>query len=195
MLYTAAVEKRLLKSSSKLASASIEMFRNILPVVSRQSIRHYQLPAKHAKKVIPVYPPAEPVSNPLVINELSATDLAKLDPSGAKRNLISANSETRISAGDVVRVVYDSKKCNYDNFMGYVLSVDRKKLVQDASLLLRDHINKTSVEMRVPIFSPLVERIDLIRKSDGRRRRNKHYYIRNTRLDVGDLDANMRKKK
>ena len=53
---------------------------------------------------------------------------------------------------------------------------------------------KTMVEMRIPIFSPLIERIDVLRKSDGKRKRNKHYYIRNTRLDVGDLEAGLKKR-
>lgn len=94
-----------------------------------------------------------------------------------------------------MRVVYDSKKCSNDNFVGYVISVDRKKYDQDASLLLRNQIAKTYVELRVPVFSPLVERIDLLRKNNGKRKRNKHYYIRGTKLDVPDLEAGMRKKK
>lgn len=166
-----------------------------LPLFSRQFARLYQLPAKSSRQVLPVYAPAEPVSKPLLVNKLAELDLEKLDPSGIKRKLISKKNEQRLRAGDVVRVVYNSNKCNYDNFIGYILSLDRKELVQDASLLLRDHINKTCIEIRVPVFSPLVERIDVIRKADGRRQRNKHYYIRNTKLDVGDLDANMRKKK
>lgn len=118
----------------------------------------------------------------------------KLDPNGWRRKIIS-KSKNSLNAGDVVRVVYDAEKCSYDNFVGYVLSVDRKRLIQDASVLLRNQIAKTSVEVRVPIFSPLVERIDVLRKSDSRRKRNKHYYIRGTKLDVGDLEAGLRKKR
>ncbi|BAO41764.1 54S ribosomal protein IMG1 [Kluyveromyces marxianus] len=171
------------------------MFRKTLPVLLKQAVRRYQLPAKAEKKIIPVYPPVERVSNPLVIKTLAEKDLKVLDPNGVKTELISRKNPNCLRAGDVVRVVYDSTKCNYDTFTGYILAVDRKPLVQDSSILLRDHIYKTCVEMRVPIFSPLVERIDLIRRADGRRGRNKHYYIRNTRLDVGDLAASMRKKK
>lgn len=161
----------------------------------RQSVRSYQLPVKAGKKIIPVYPPIEKRSTPLVIKTLANQDLSQLDPNGVKTELVSKKNPDRLRAGDVLRVVYNSNKCNYDNFTGYVLAVDRKPIIQDTSILLRDYIYKTCVEMRVPIFSPLVERIDLIRRADGKRRRSKHYYIRNTRLDVGDLEASMRKKK
>ncbi|QEU59051.1 Img1 [Kluyveromyces lactis] len=171
------------------------MFKRLLPTVIRQSVRSYQLPAKSGRKIIPVYPPVERISSPLVVKTLADHDLKQLDPTGVKTEMVSKKNPNRLRAGDVLRVVYDSKKCNYDSFTGYVLSVDRKPIVQDTSILLRDYIYKTCVEMRVPIFSPLVERIDLIRRADGKRRRSKHYYIRNTRLDVGDLEASMRKKK
>lgn len=121
--------------------------------------------------------------------------MKKLDPEGWKRQLISKNAHQSLRAGDVVRVVYDRSKCSYDSFIGYVLSVNHKELIQDSSLLLRNQISKTPVEMRVPVFSPLIERIDLLKKTDGKRQRNRHYYIRGTKLDVGDLDAGLRKRK
>ncbi|SCU87876.1 LAMI_0D07844g1_1 [Lachancea mirantina] len=159
-----------------------------------RAVRHYQI-LSGSRKVLPVYPPAEKKSSSNLLSRLSALDQNALDPQGWRRKLISGQPDETTRAGDVVRVVYDSNKCNYDNFVGYVLAVDRKSMTQDASLLLRNQVAKTFVEVRVPIFSPIIQRIDILRKSDGRRKRNKHYYIRGTKLDVGDLEAGLRKRK
>ncbi|GAV53876.1 hypothetical protein ZYGR_0AK03780 [Zygosaccharomyces rouxii] len=157
-------------------------------------VRTYQVPAT-TRKVIPVYPPVEQRQKPNLLKTLTDVDIQRLDPQGWKRQLVSKKARHSLRAGDVVRIVYDQSKCSYDNFVGYVLSVNHKELIQDSSLLLRNQISKTAVEMRVPVFSPLIERIDLLKKTDGKRQRNKHYYIRGTKLDVGDLEAGLRKRK
>ncbi|CEP61140.1 mitochondrial 54S ribosomal protein bL19m LALA0_S02e07624g [Lachancea lanzarotensis] len=166
-----------------------------LPGLSRGFVRNYQL-SSTTRKTIPVYPAVEEPCKPNLLKILSEKDMNEsLDRESWRRDLVSSHNKDRLRAGDVVRVAYNSQKCKYDNLMGYVLSVDRKELTQDASILLRNQYSKTFVEVRVPIFSPLIERIDLIRRADGRRHRGKHYYIRNTRLDVKDLEAGMRKRR
>ncbi|CCD26624.1 mitochondrial 54S ribosomal protein bL19m NDAI_0I00550 [Naumovozyma dairenensis CBS 421] len=179
------------------------MWKSIIPRVSTKSNtifnRCYQLPAIN-RKIIPVYPPVEPRSyaskDGSLLDKLAKLDVENtLDPQGWRRTLLEKSSKNSIKAGDIVRVTYDSKKSDNDNFVGYVLSVDRKRFIQDSSLLLRNQIGKTYVELRVPLFSPLIERIDLLRQNKGLRKRNKHYYIRNTRLDVHDLEAGLRRKK
>ncbi|SCV03973.1 LAME_0H14730g1_1 [Lachancea meyersii CBS 8951] len=166
-----------------------------LPGLVRGIVRNYQL-SSTSRKTIPVYPAVEEACQCNLLKRLSEKDMNEtLDPQKWRRDLISPHNKDRLRAGDVVRVAYNAQKCNYDNLMGYVLSVDRKELTQDASILLRNQYAKTFVEVRVPVFSPLIERIDLIRRADKRRQRSKHYYIRNTRLDVGDLEAGMRKRR
>lgn len=163
------------------------------------SKRFYQI-STHQKKIIPVYPPVDstpPVRNATLLQKLSDIDLNEnLDTEGWRTKLINKkDSKNCIKAGDIIRVVYNKEKCSYDNFVGYILSVDRKERTQDASVLLRNQISKVMVEVRVPLFSPLVERIDILKKADGSRKRNKHYYIRGTKLDVGNLESKLRKKK
>lgn len=176
------------------------MSNRLLPKVSGISLiykRFYQIPNR-TRNVIPIYPPVEnkSVKPDTLLQRISKEELdTQLDPQGWRRALIKKNTPQSIESGDVVRVIYDQSKCSYDPFIGYVLSIDRKHLIQDASILLRNQISKTMVEMRIPIFSPLVERIDILKKNDGKRRRNKHYYIRDTRLDVGNLEAKLRKRK
>ncbi|CAI4869692.1 AFH_G0006140.mRNA.1.CDS.1 [Saccharomyces cerevisiae] len=156
--------------------------------------RSYMVPATK-RKTIPVYPPVQRIASSQIMKQVALSEIESLDPGAVKRRLISKKNKDRLKAGDVVRVVYDSSKCSYDTFVGYILSIDRKQLVQDASLLLRNQIAKTAVEIRVPLFSPLVERIDLLTPHVSSRQRNKHYYVRGTRLDVGDLEAGLRRKK
>ncbi|CAL9733335.1 large ribosomal subunit protein bL19m [Monosporozyma servazzii] len=170
--------------------------------VSLAAKRLYQVPTS-TKKIIPIYPPIQPSSlKPTsLLQKIGAIELdSQLDPTGWRRNILKKKKTNEgttqgVESGDIVRVTYDQSKCSNDPFIGYVLSVDRKEVVQDASILLRNQITKTMVEMRVPIFSPLVEKIDILKKNDGKRRRNKHYYIRGTRLDVGNLEAKLRKRK
>lgn len=160
-----------------------------------RSTRSYQLPST-SRKVISIYPKLEPKQKrPTLLKKLSEIELSnKLDTANERRKLVAKGSKDSIKAGDILRIVYDQSKCSYDNFVGYVLSIDRKELVEDTSILLRNQVSKTMVEMRIPLFSPLIERIDVLRKSDGKRKRNKHYYIRDTRLDVRDLEAGLKKK-
>ncbi|KOH00702.1 mitochondrial 54S ribosomal protein bL19m [Saccharomyces eubayanus] len=159
-----------------------------------RSTRTYIVPTT-TRKTIPVYPPVERIGSAQIMTRVAQSEIETLDPGASRRKLISKKNKDRLKAGDVVRVVYDSSKCSYDPFVGYILSIDRKQLVQDASLLLRNQIAKTAVEIRVPLFSPLIERIDLLRPHTSNRQRNKHYYIRGTKLDVGDLEASLRRKK
>lgn len=171
------------------------MLKSFAAIGPKNLSRSYQI-ASVTRKVIPVYPPVEETRKSKVVEALAKQEVeTKLDPTGWRRELVGKSAKSSLSAGDVVRVVYDSKKCSYDNFVGYVLAVNRKTLVQDATLLLRNQIAKTAVEAMIPVFSPLIERIDVLRRADSRRKRNKHYYIRNTKLDVGDLEASLRKKR
>ncbi|CCF60310.1 hypothetical protein KAFR_0J02460 [Kazachstania africana CBS 2517] len=153
------------------------------------------------KKMIPVYPGFERTvkNRNALLSQVSKEDVvSKLDPQGWRRKLLhpeeaSKGNSTMLKVGDVVKIIYDKNKCSNENFVGYILSVDKKVNIQDSSLLLRNQISNTFVELRVPIFSPLVERIDVLRKTDGLKKRNKHYYIRGTKLDVGNLETKLRK--
>lgn len=178
----------------KMYNRSTSLVSRLAPSLMRFS-RAYQLPSS-SSKVISIYPVLEQKEKRAnILKKLSQEQLdSKLDANNERRKLLAKGHKDCLKAGDIIRVVYDQSKCNYDTFVGYVLSVDRKELIEDASVLLRNQVAKTMVEMRIPIFSPLIERIDVLRKSDGKRKRNKHYYIRNTRLDVGDLEAGLKKR-
>lgn len=140
-------------------------------------------------KVLPVYHPLKKKA-PKKVNELYLDQqYAKLDPEGWRRALITQGSPTRLLPGDVVRIVYKTRQMA--PFMGQIIGISKGGV--SASLLLRNNITKLGVELRVKIFSPLIQRVDVVKKPFKRRLRNKHYYIRGTRLDVGDLEADLKK--
>ncbi|CCE63011.1 hypothetical protein TPHA_0D03780 [Tetrapisispora phaffii CBS 4417] len=185
--------------------------RAFLGIARVHAVRAYQIPATK-RTIIPIYPAVEKLKNKnSVIYDISKTDIEKsLDPEGWRRRLLnkgpkdvtkgqkSADRTTYIETGDIVRITYDKSKCDDETFLGYVLGVYRKNLVQDSSLLLRNQVGKTFVEVRVPIFSPLIQSIDILKKceiGEKRRKRSKHYYIRGTKLDVGELELMLRKKR
>jgi len=116
--------------------------------------------------------------------------LKELDPEGWRRELIySKTHKTRLLSGDVIRIVYTTRQI--PQFMGQIIGINR--CGADSSVLLRNNITKIGVEMRVKIFSPLIQRIDIVKRPLKRNHRSKQYYIRGTRLDVGDLEADLKK--
>ena len=124
---------------------------------------------------------------------------SQLDPQGWRKALINKKKKKEkkkipqsIESGDIVCVTYAQTRCTYDSCIGYVLSIERKHLFHHASILLRNQISKTIVEIRVLIFSQLLERIDIFKRNGSKRRRNKHYCSRGTRVDVGNLEVKLR---
>lgn len=165
---------------------------SVLPSVTK---KFYHVPSQTKGKTIPIYPPLSPPSlgKPRsMIQQLATKELNRLDPQLWRRGLLKKDP-TGLQSGDIIRIKYKGKD---NNIIGYIISVDRGgQSVLDSSVLVRNQVNKTVVEMRVPIFSPVIDGIDILKKSDGSRERNKHYYIRGTKLDVGNLESKLRKRK
>ncbi|KAH3679082.1 hypothetical protein WICMUC_001278 [Wickerhamomyces mucosus] len=127
-------------------------------------------------------------------SKFTEKQLEKLDPTFWRRDLIKPserNGGSILRPGDIVRVMYNTR--NIPTFTGQIIKISKKNL--DSNLLLRNLINKVGVELNVKLFNPLISRIDLVRKPNKYKLRNRQYYIRGNRLDVGDLDASLRKKK
>ncbi|KAH3668860.1 hypothetical protein OGAPHI_002615 [Ogataea philodendri] len=105
----------------------------------------------------------------------------KLDPTGEKLKMIERSNPERLRAGDVVSVFYKNQK----PVIGAILMVKRSGVA--SAILLRNKVAGLGVEVNVPIFNPNVMRIDILRRPDTYRSRNRHYYIRNSRLDVKEV--------
>ncbi|GMM29700.1 mitochondrial 54S ribosomal protein [Martiniozyma asiatica (nom. inval.)] len=106
---------------------------------------------------------------------------AKFDTNGSKRSLLDLNNPERIRADDIVSVVYKNQK----PISGQVLMVKRKGIA--SNMLLRQKMGGLGVEIMVPLFHPQIARVDIIKRPQNYRPRNRHYYIRNSRLDVKEI--------
>ncbi|KAH3682597.1 hypothetical protein WICPIJ_006436 [Wickerhamomyces pijperi] len=157
-----------------------------------QSLRSYIVPSK-AKKIIDVYNPLN-YGRKDVMQTYKDSQYTKLDPTFWRRDLIKPserNNGTVLRSGDIVRVMYNTR--TIPAFTGQIIKISKKGL--DSNLLLRNLISKVGVELHVKLFNPLISRIDVVRRPNQYKPRNRQYYIRGNRLDVGDLDASLRKRR
>lgn len=142
------------------------------------------------KYVKPVFEPL-----PKKRNGQSATEylhqqlLKKHDPTGRRTALVSGPNKLR--AGDLIRVSYLDRT----EVIGRVIGIKRGQNNLGANILVRNRITNLGCEMRIPLFSPNIKLIELIQKPERYLPKNKHYYIRNSKYDVGDLEMLLRKQK
>ncbi|MFA5934145.1 MAG: 50S ribosomal protein L19 [Candidatus Paceibacterota bacterium] len=82
-------------------------------------------------------------------------------------------------AGDTVRVwskIQEKGKTRLQAFEGLVLSRKHGKQTTDAMFTVRKISNSVGVERIFPLYSPMIDKIEVIRKS--KTRRSKLYFIR-----------------
>lgn len=114
--------------------------------------------------------------------------LKKYDPSGKRSALV--DPSTGVRAGDSVKVTYNDNSTVY----GRVLGVKRGQNNLGTNILLRNRITRVGCEVRIPVFNPKIANIEIIDKPEKYLSRSKHFYVRNTKYDVGDVEALMRNK-
>ncbi|AWU74923.1 hypothetical protein CAS74_003283 [Pichia kudriavzevii] len=135
-------------------------------------------------KKMQVYEPLPKLRNGVNLMEhIKAKQYEKFDKTGLKRRAISLQNPERIRSDDVVTVVYKNQK----PVTGQVIMVKRSGL--NSTILLRNKITGLGVEINIPIFHPNIIRLDIVRRPATYKPRNRHYYIRNSRLDVGEISA------
>lgn len=135
-----------------------------------------------AKPKMPVYEPLPSRrGGQNLVQYVQESQYAKFDPNGSKRKLLDQSNPERLRADDIVTVVYKNQK----PVSGQIIMVKRKGI--SSNILLRNKITGLGVEMMIPIFHPSILRVDVIRRPIKYRPRNRHYYIRNSRLDVKEI--------
>jgi ribosomal protein L19 len=65
---------------------------------------------------------------------------------------------------------------NGDPFNGVCLSIKLDGI--DTSFLLRNELTKVGVEMSIKAFSPNVESVEIVKRTEKRKRRARLYYMR-----------------
>ncbi|KAJ5345419.1 hypothetical protein N7452_003423 [Penicillium brevicompactum] len=128
------------------------------------------------------------------IAAVTESQLAVLDPKGDRKAMFDYRRNPRsVKPGDIVRVTFK----NGDPFNGVVLSIKLRGI--ETSFLLRNELTRVAVEMSVKVFSPNVNSVEIVQRSEKKRRRARLYFMRDRKHDrrsVENIVANyVRQKK
>jgi large subunit ribosomal protein L19 len=115
---------------------------------------------------------------------LTASQIAILDPTGARTRLFSEENVDRARVGDILLV----RQKSGDPFSGVCLNIKQGDSKIDSSILLRNNLTRVGVEMSYKIYSPNVEGIEVVQRKAKRARRARLYYMRQPRHDVGSVE-------
>lgn len=155
-------------------------------------VRRYNVHARRPQQVLTVYQQTPR----LIHGKISALKVeqdklfAKFDPSGEKRRLFDRRNPLSPLAGDIMRVTKKDKT----SFVGMLIALNRSSL--GTTILLRTKITGVGVENRFHVYSPDVEKIEILRVPVMRWPRQKYYFIRGLKdNDTGDLEALMRRQR
>ncbi|KAL3481816.1 translation protein SH3-like domain-containing protein [Aspergillus californicus] len=136
-------------------------------------------------KKIKIYPPPPSARNACKdpIAAVRESQLAVIDPTGERKELFDYRRNPRsVKVGDILRVTFK----NGDPFSGVCLSI--KLCGIDTSFLLRNELTRVGVEMSVKVFSPNVESVEIVKRTEKRKRRARLYYMRQTKHSVGTVE-------
>ncbi|KAF2801736.1 uncharacterized protein BDZ99DRAFT_469470 [Mytilinidion resinicola] len=165
--------------------------RSFLSITPEDIRKHKPLPGfssltspRQPVKVIPTFPPrpAPKHTCPDPVAFIEATQLAQLDPTGARTRLFAKYNSEGAKVGDVLLV----RLKNGDPFAGVCINIRRRGV--DTAVLLRGQLTRVGVEMWYKIYSPNVEGIEVVQRMQKRARRAKLYYLRQPRHDRGSVE-------
>jgi large subunit ribosomal protein L19 len=137
----------------------------------------------HVNKKIKTIPPppsvAAKVRDPIAA--LHETQIALLDPTGARTHLFSKTNPEAAKVGDILLV----RLKNGDPFAGVCINIRRRGV--DTGILLRNQLTRVGVEMWYKIYSPNVEGIEVVQRREKRARRARLTYMRKPKHDMGSV--------
>ncbi|KAN0078728.1 Translation protein SH3-like domain containing protein [Elaphomyces granulatus] len=114
---------------------------------------------------------------------VTASQLAILDPTGERKALFDYRRNPRsVKAGDILRVTFKSG----DPFSGVCLGIRLRGI--DTSFLLRNQLTRVGVEMWIKVFSPNVESVEIVQRTEKKKRRARLYYMRKPEHDMGSVE-------
>jgi large subunit ribosomal protein L19 len=131
----------------------------------------YKRPARDIKKICP-----DP------IDTVAASQLALLDPTGARTRLFAKDNPECARVGDILLV----RQRTGDPFAGVCINIRRRGV--DTAILLRGQLTRVGVEMWYKVYSPLVEGIEVVQRRVKRARRARLTYMRNVKHDKGSVE-------
>ncbi|CRG87295.1 hypothetical protein PISL3812_04312 [Talaromyces islandicus] len=140
-------------------------------------------PYKNQWKVVPP-PPSKAQECKDPVSAVAQAQMAVLDPTGDRKALFDYRRSTRsVKPGDIIRVTFKSG----DPFSGVCLSIRSRGV--DTSVLLRNQLTRVGVEMWIKVFSPNVEGVEIVQRTEKRKRRARLYYMRQPKHDIGTVEG------
>ncbi|KAH6666880.1 mitochondrial ribosomal protein-like protein [Halenospora varia] len=167
--------KSLLRQSrlQKSATRSLTTYYKPKPIDAPKTV-------KRRIKVLPPPPSVRAVwKEP--IQEVTKSQIAMLDPTGARTNLFSKTNLEAARVGDILLV----RLKNGDPFAGVCINIRRRGV--DSGILLRNELTRVGVEMWFKIYSPNVEGIEVVQRKAKRARRARLTYLRKPKHDMGSV--------
>ena len=152
-------------SSSSLPPPSLP--NQSTPLRSPYRILHDR-PFQHINRIKTYPPPPSYVNthkNPL--QSYSDTQITLLDPSGQRTRLFSPDNNDGARIGDMLHCTFQSG----EPFNGIILALRRRGI--DTSILLRNKLEQTGVELWLKIYSPLLKSVEVVQRAQDWMRRGK----------------------
>ncbi|PSN74722.1 hypothetical protein BS50DRAFT_567518 [Corynespora cassiicola Philippines] len=155
---------------------------DVMPKRPRKTEQPY-VPRQPEQPKIQVYKAKQPIKRtcPDPVSAVTATQIAKLDPSGARTRLFSKDNPECARVGDILLV----RQRTGDPFAGVCINIRRRGV--DTAILLRGQLTRVGVEMWYKVYSPLVEGIEVVQRAAKRARRARLTYMRKEKHDRGDV--------
>ncbi|KAJ6132509.1 Mitochondrial ribosomal protein [Penicillium samsonianum] len=145
--------------------------------LSQIPLRFRPDPERQPLKIYPAPPSARKACKD-PIGAVTESQLAVLDPTGERKAMFDYRRNPRsVKTGDIVRVTFK----NGDPFNGIVLSIKLRGI--ETSFLMRNELTRVAVEMSVKVFSPNVNSVEIVQRSDKKRRRARLYFLRDRKHD------------
>lgn len=140
---------------------------------------------ENMRKIPSIPPPRSTLKLcPDPISAVTQSQLAVLDPTGARTRLFADSNAERVQPGDILHVRLKSG----DPVSGVCLVIRKRNSPIDTSILLRNQLTRVAVEVWFKVYSPNVEGIEIVQRKAKRARRAKLYYMRNPKHDVGSVE-------
>ncbi|KAJ5874730.1 uncharacterized protein N7529_003160 [Penicillium soppii] len=188
------ISRRFISTAYSKRPERVPLPQNMPPqFLSQIPLRFRPDPEREPLKIYPAPPSARKACKD-PIGAVTESQLAVLDPKGERKAMFDYRRNPRsVKTGDIVRVTFK----NGDPFNGVVLSIKLRGI--ETSFLLRNELTRVAVEMSVKVFSPNVNSVEIVQRSEKKRRRARLYFMRDRKHDrrsVENIVANyVRQKK
>ncbi|EER41201.1 mitochondrial ribosomal protein [Histoplasma capsulatum H143] len=135
---------------------------------------------------VPPPPPSKCKTTKDPVAAFTADQLAIYDPTGERKAMFDKRNPHCVRVGDVLRVTFKSG----DPFAGVCLNIRSRGL--DTSFLLRNKLTRIGCEMWIKVFSPLVQAVEIVQRTEKRKRRARLTYMRKPKHDMGSVEGIVR---